>query len=238
MEFYIAGYYLIQGSQKKNWMDEQNLLPSNVWSGSRHICAKFPDAWVLGWLSSREVEAEREREDAREMMKLSLDEFSAAQKDFNELIQGSQFAFPNVFMDSDIAMKKYHQYFSLVPDLKLLGLGLPETYIESFFDKYNTNGFDAVTHNGVYIKLNQKETYKGNSLIGYDLLGYDGGDYCSFLCGSMESEIYEKYGVRYNSYGLISEYEQAEKVSQAIANGEETAEDGFWAPWLVFEIKT
>jgi hypothetical protein len=51
----------------------------------------------------------------------------------------------------------------------------------------------------------------------------------------MESEIQEKYGVQYNQYGLVTEYEPADKVVQAIRRGEEPAEEGFWASWLVFE---
>ena len=88
-----------------------------------------------------------------------------------------------------------------------------------------------------FIEAGQKEIFDGSNPMGFDLLGFDSADYCSFLCGSMGSEIHEKYGVQYNQYSFISEYEQAERVSQAIVSGEEVAEEGFWAPWLVFEIQ-
>lgn len=237
MNFYVAGYYLIQGTVKKVWMDKDKLLPEKIWSGSRHICPKFPDSWILGWLSTRKVEAKKELESAREIIKLSDDEFLASQADFNELLRRNQFGFPNVFMAPDIAIEKYHQYFSVVPDLKLLGFCLPESYFDEFNVQYDSKGFDVIKINGVYLKLSQKEIFDGSNPIGFDLLGFDGADYCSFLCGSMESEISEKYGVQYNQYGFISEYEQVERVSQAIVSGEEVAEEGFWAPWSVFEIR-
>lgn len=218
-------------------MDKDNLLPELIWSGSRHICQKFPDSWILGWTSNKEIESKRELESAREIIKLSDEEFSASQEDFNVLLEGEQFGFPNVFMKSDIAVQKYHQYFSAVPHLKLLGFALPETHYDEFIAYANPSDSKWISLNGVYLKLSQKEIYRGADSIGYDLLGFDGADYCSFLCGSMEGEIHHKYNVRFNQYGLVSEYEPAEKVSQAIASGEETAEDGFWAPWLVFEIK-
>ena len=238
MKFYVAGYYLIQGSLKQEWMDKDNLLPEKIWSGSSHICQKIPDSWVLGWTSNRgDIEVEHELERARAMTKLSLEDFSLAQKEFNELLRENQFGFPNVFMNSDVALEKYHQHFAAVPDLKLLGLGLPETYLEQFFTQYSAEEFKPFSVNGVHLKLSQKKICDAKGWIGYDLLGFDGADYCSFLCGSMESEIYEKYGVRYNEYGMIAEFDQAERVSQAIASGEQTAEEGFWAPWLVFELK-
>lgn len=237
MNFYLAGFYLIRGSPKQTGMDKDHLLPDKIWSGSRHICPKFPDSWILGWRSSNEAQAEQERETARKNMQLSVDDFGAVQKDFNELFSRDQFGFPNVFMNAEIAREKFHQYFTAVPDLKLLGLGLPESYLEGFFASWPENGFEAVERNGVYQKLSQKEICDQSSCIGYDLLGFDGADYCSFLCGSMESEIHEKYGVQYNEYGFITEFAPAERVSQAIVNGEETAEDGFWAPWLVVEVE-
>lgn len=236
MKFYVAGHYLIQGSPRQSWMDKGNLLPEKLWSGSSHICPKFPDDWILGWHSNRDTEAQRERENAREIMKISVDEFAVAQKDFNELLSKDQFGFPNVFMNRNIALEKYHQYFAAVPDLKLLGFCLPETYLVKFFVQCDAPGFEPFTRNGVYQKLKQQEILEEQP-IGYDLLGFDGADYCSFLCGSMTGEIHDKYGVQFNEFGLVSDYQQAENVSQAIWKKERTAEEGFWAPWLVFEIK-
>jgi hypothetical protein len=217
-------------------MDKSNVLPDKILSGSTHICPKFPDGWIFDWVVDET--SIREREYAKGIAGLSPSEFSTAQKDFEELLQKNRFGFPNVFMDSNIALEKYNQYFHSVPDLKILGFGLPESYIDNFFAEHDSDGFEPIRRNGVYVKLSQKEIYDGNVSIGYDLLCFTGADYCSFLCGSMESEIHDKYGVQYNQYGLISDYEPAEKVSQAIVRGDEVAEEGFWAPWLVFEIQT
>lgn len=234
MEFYVAGYYLIQASNKKDWMDRDNLLPEKILSGSRHICPKIPDAWIFNWVS--DSESVEDLKYARTQLNLSDYEFSNVQRDFDELFNSDQYGFPNVFMNAEIAHESYKKYFYSVPNLKLLGLAIPETLFDNFVNAYKSDGFMYSRKNGVYKKILQKEKCI-YSPIGFDLLGWSGADYCSFLCGSMESEIHDKYGVQYNQFGLISEYDQAERVSQAIASGEETAEDGFWAPWLVFEIK-
>jgi hypothetical protein len=237
MNFHVVGYYLIQGLVKESWMDKDGLLPERIWSGSNHICPKFPDAWIFDWVNDRgSIE---DRKYAKTQMNLSKDGYFAAQRDFDELFGNEQFGFPNVFMDSSIAVEKCYQYFGRVSNLKTLGLGLPETYFERFMVHYSPDFGEPIRRNGAYMKLSQKETYHGHyPVIGYDLLGFDGADFCSFVCGSMESEMFEKYGVRFNQLGLISEYEYAERVSQAITNGEQIVEDGFWAPWLVFEIPT
>ena len=238
MKFYVAGYYLIQGvqaSSKPDWMDKKNMLPDKIWSGSRHICPKLPDAWIFEWVTDNTSGPEWQR--AKEKLKFSPSEFSAMQKDFEDLFKKDQFGFPNVFMNPNIASEMYHRYFHKVPDLKLLGLGLPEMDLDTFFEEYGKPGSELLANNGVYKKLEQEETVSTNlSEIGFDLLCFTGADYCSFLCGSMESEIHEKYGVQYNQYGLVSEYKPADRVVQAIRRGAKTAEEGFWASWLVFEI--
>lgn len=236
MIFYTCGYFLIQASSKLAWTDKNGLLPDRLWSGSRHICNKYPDSWILGWPSNQGAEYDKkERDFARESMKVSESKFVEAQNDFNHLYESQQFGFPNVFMNSELALEKYHQYFYSVLDLKLLGLALPETYFEGFFAQFDSTGFQPTTHNGIYLKLRQKEIYKDGNVLGYDLLGFDGGEFCSFLCDSLEIKMHQEYGVQYNQYGFISEYSQAEKVSQAIARRDEVVEGGFWSPWLVFE---
>lgn len=235
MKFCVAGYYLVQGSSKPDWMDKKNIMPDKIWSGSRHICPKLPDAWIFDWVTENTLGQERDR--AIEKLQFSPAEFSAMQKDFQDLFKNDQFGFPNVFMNSNIALEMYYKYFHKVPDLKLLGLGLPETALDLFFEEYEKPGFELVSNNGVYRKLEQEQAVNANVLeIGYDLLCFTAADYCSFLCGSMESEIQDKYGVQYNQYGWVSEYKPADRVVQAIRRGEEQAEEGFWASWLAFEI--
>lgn len=238
MNFYVAGYYLIQGcSKKQDWMDRDNLLPEKIWSGSRHICSKYPDSWIFGWVTNRGIGAEQELKNVRETIKLSDKEFLAGQEDFNGLFQKDLFGFPNVFFTPELAREKYHQYFSSVAAIKLLGFALSDTYYDSFFEQYNSKDFEPITNSGVYQKLKSKELFnKDHSHIGFDLLCFNGSDYCSFLCGSMESELHEKYDIQYNQFGFISEFNKAENVSEAIRRGELPAEEGFWAPWLVFEI--
>jgi hypothetical protein len=231
MEFYVAGYYLMQTARKQDWMDKDNLLPEKIWSGSRHICPKIPDAWIFDWVNDSESIVNLKY--ARTQWNLSDDEFSVAQQEFDELLRLHDYEFPNVFMHHEVAAQALYKYFSSVPDLKLIGLAIPKSYVEDFIDRYRNRKY--INENGVYKKIIQKEVCN-YSPVGFDLLGWDGADYCSFLCSSMEGEIYRKYGVKYNSLGLISEYQQAERVSQAIINRDEIVEDGFWAPWLVFEI--
>jgi len=232
MKFYVAGYYGIQGSLKQSWMDTENLLPEKIWSGSSHICPKFPDAWIFDWVTDNSSE---ERKSAKMALNLSLDQFSAAQREFEQLFASDQFGFPNVFMNSIVAAEQLRKYFYNLPDLKLLGIAMPETYFKEFLDAYSGDESMYYRRNGVYKKIIQKEVCQSPA-IGYDLLAWTGADYCSFLCNSLEDEIHQKHGVQYNDYGLVSTYEQAHRVSQAIGNLEINAEEGFWAPWLVFEI--
>ncbi len=139
--------------------------------------------------------------------------FLAAQKDFSELFRMDRFGFPNVFMDSNAVVEKYHQYFHTIPNLKIIGLALPETYMEDFFEHYDLRSVKPFRPNGVSLKLNQEEEAdKDNTSMGFDLLCFTGADYCSFLCSQLENKMHDQYGVQYNEYGLISDFETVERI--------------------------
>jgi len=152
------------------------------------------------------------------------------------LLAQNKFGFPNVWMSPDLAIEQYRILFHSIPDVKLLGLALPETYWDEFMKQYNSAGFEAITRNGVYKKLSQREYYLEGKQIGYDVLGFEGADFCSLLCSGSERDAYYPYGARYNQFGFITEYEPAARISEAISQNVIQLEDGFWCPWLVIEL--
>ena len=236
MEFFVSGYYLVQASRKdKPWMDKDGLLPAKIWSGSSHICAKYPDAWILKWVSG--YGKEDKREEAKKSMDLSAAEFTHAQDKFDELLAQEKFGFPNVYVNRELALESFHQFFRSMPDLKLLGLGLPESRWEEFMTQYDSEGFEPITRNGVYKKLLEREYVSNGHILGYDALGFEGADFCSLLCSGSERDAHYEYGATYNEFGLITEFEPAEQVSEAFSQNKIRLHDGFWCPWLVFELE-
>ncbi len=230
MNFIVGGYFLVQGAQRQEWMDK-NLIPPIFWTVSRHICETFPDAWVLPWGTDA-----RSRRPAyyRGLLKLSQNEFRALQAEFDELLSQDQFGFPNVLFSVEQAREFYSQYLQHLPNIKLLSIALPEVYWEEFVDKFTPP--KNMGESGVRAKLRSRETIGADATLrGFEVFGFEWGDFCSFVCNSLETDYAQVLKVDLNRNGLLNTYEDAVKAAEYTMLDRVGAEPLFWRPWLVSE---
>jgi hypothetical protein len=226
--YIIAGHYLILAALIQNWK-RRKILPPKIWSISRCISPKLPDSWVFTWTTDEG--SRQERQIVNEILQMSDSEFLAFQKHFDRLFDEGLFGFPNVFMDLNIAKRMYSQYFQRIHNIKLITIGLPGSLREEFLESFKMPGY---SENGVYIKINAGEPLRAyEKILGYDVAGYDGADFRSFLCNGFEQELYENLRISINQYGLISSVHEAEAAASYIRKTR--AADEFWCPWLVVE---
>ena len=230
-EFIVGGYYFVQGSGLKPWMNSK-LLPSFIWSASGCLCEKIPDNWILPWLAKPDPYEERRR--YQNALGLNDDEFKDLQKQFDNLFRLGEFGYPNVFMRSAVAEDFYARYFHKLPNLKLISISLPKAEVTNFVEENKPS--QGVGENGITIKLRQyQKLEEGGVNLGFEVLGYDYSDFHSLICCSMEEEINLKYRIDFNQYGLIDRFEDAISIVRDIREGVLAAEEGDWAPWLVSE---
>jgi len=231
MEFIVGGYYLVKGAKLQKWMNTK-LLPPVIWSASRCICEKVPDAWIFSWTENPNPREERRK--YQQDLGLTNAQFLELQKLFDTLLDQNEFGYPNVYMSYRLALDFYSQFFRRIPDLKLISIALPKVDVQGFIDKHEPR--ENIAENGVRKKLRQFQRLESDAFpIGYDVIGYDYADFHSLICGSMEQEIYSKYGVRFNSYGLIDSFEDTISIIRDIRSGALMAEEGYWASWLIAE---
>lgn len=234
MEFIVGGYYLIQGAPTQKWMNAE-LLPPILWSASRCICEKVPDAWIFPWTTKPDPQIERDT--YQEALGLNDIEFIGLQKLFDTHLRENDFGYPNVFMGYQLAQRAYSQFFYQLPNLKLVSIALPENEVQNFIDAFKQQG--NVAENGVPKKLRQYQKLDLQATpIGYEVIGFDGADFHSLICSSMEEEVNSEYGVNFNRYGLMSKFEEVAHIVQDIRSGSLVVEEGYWAPWLISEYPT
>jgi hypothetical protein len=215
----------------KKWMNAK-LLPPVIWSASRCICEKMPDAWVFAWTANPDPSEERKK--YQRDLGLNNTQFLELQNLFDTLLRENEFGYPNVFMSLRAAYQAYFKYFKTIPNLKLISIALPECDVEDFINRYDPQGKYA--ENGVRKKLRQFQKAESNGLtLGYDVIGYDGSDFHSLLCGYMEQLILSQYSVRFNPYGFIDSFDDATSIIRDIRSCKLGVEDGFWASWLITE---
>jgi hypothetical protein len=234
MDFIVGGYYLIQGAPLQKWMNAE-LLPPIIWTASRCICDKVPDAWVFPWTTKPDPQIERRI--YQEALGLNDDEFVRLQKLFDKHLRENEFGYPNVFMSYPFAQLAYSQYFYRLPNLKLVSIALPENEVQNFIDKFEPHG--NIAENGVPKKLRQYQRLESTAMtIGYEVIGYDGADFHSLICSFLEEEVNSKYGAHFNRYGLMGKIEVAARIVQDIRSGCFVVEEGYWASWLISEYPT
>ena len=231
MEFIVGGYYLIQGTEPKEWMNEK-FFPPLVWSASHHICESYPDSWIFTWTSDEGSAKERERN--QEILKLDNDAFHSLQLEYDNLFNKAEFGFPNVFYNPALARNFYSKYLSNLSNIKLLSIALADEYWEQFIQE-TIPGKNMGEH-GIRTKLRASQSVEPEAMFrGFEVLGYDHGQFCSYICNSLQDDYSKKFGISLNKNGFIENYNDARKATEYTMSDEAKAEPYLWFPWLISE---
>jgi len=210
MEFIVGGYYLIQATESKKWMNEK-FFPPLIWSASHHICEIYPDSWILPWVSDDNSSKERERN--QEILKLGDDAFHAVQLEFNDLFNKDEFGFPNLFLSLAVARDFHRRYLKHLSNIKLLSIALADEYWEQFIQETVTG--KKMGEHGIRTKLRARRSVEPEAVFkGFEVLGYNYGQFCSYICNSLQDDYSKKFGVSLNKDGLIDNYNDARKAAE------------------------
>lgn len=227
MDFYVGGYYLVQGHEMPTWMREDQ-LPVKLWTVSPCICEIYPDSWVFSWSSSSSDNYQRD-------LRLDNEGMNSLQALADKLMSQEELGWPNVFLDIVVARNFYHQYLKHIPDIKLLSIALSEPYLSEFVEE-NRPG-PNMGEGGVYKKLLQRHLRDNNAIVrGFEVLGDEyGGQFHSFICNSLQTDYSEELNIALNQNGMIDNYEDAIRAAEYTNLDEVGAEPSLWQPWLILE---
>ncbi len=220
--FLSAGFYLIKENDRKEYQNKE-FVPEKIISLSNCICDTFPNIWAYQWdnnaIKEVEIIALKYGIDTEIMTKLKEEIYRESDKSIG---------WPNVFYDKKTAIEFYKKFFTKIPDIKLIEVGIEEKYSQKLPKESESNG--------IINKLREKSKVLPNGkIIGYDVVGYAYGFSCSFLCNGLEKDYKEKFNIILNEIGLFSNYEDAEKVAEYNLRDDVGAEPILWLPWAVIE---
>jgi hypothetical protein len=230
MDFFVGGYFLVQGVQAADWMNKA-LLPAKFWTVSNCICTIYPDAWIYSWTTKSPVN----EKDYHQILKLDDETFTSLQAWADEMFNKDELGWPNVFLKKETARQFYVQYLKHIPDIKLLSIALSEDYWNEFIEENKPD--EGMGEGGVYRKLLQKQLLDRDAITrGFEILGDEwGGQFHSFVCNHLEKEYEERLHITFNQYGLIDLYEDAIRAANHTNLDEVQAEPVLWQPWLISE---
>ncbi len=99
-----------------------------------------------------------------------------------------------------------------------MGVGLHEKQAERDWSEKSV----AISDYGVEKFIDEKlRLESGGTALGFEVIGFGYGLECTWLCSGLEREMFCKFDIRPNEYGLIDTYAQAQKVHDWILEDEQ-----------------
>jgi len=224
IKFYSAGFYLIEETTRYNSLDK-NILPLKIYSFSNCICKTFPGSWAYQWNSKLINEAKLISQEYN----INENTIENLKKEINNIFE-IKIGWPGVFFNKNTARDFYRNYFSNIKNIKLLEVGIEQDNWNDILIIFEND------KNGLIMKLKEKvEIDNTGEIIGYDVVGYDCGLACSFLCNGLENDYINKFGFKLNKYGLFDDYTKAITASDYNMRDDVPCEPVLWKPWIVCE---
>jgi hypothetical protein len=151
------------------------------------------------------------------------------------------FGWPGVFYTVAAALDARRRFFDSVSRLKVIGLGLPRSWLEDFVleatPSPSPDGFAPVGESGFLRMARRAEPLAtGYHPLGFELLNLEMGHLVhSWLCNGLEVHCSEALGIVPGPTGLIDTYEEAERCLSEINKDDVGREPGLWLPWWLVE---
>ncbi len=227
----VCGGYFLTHSVTRPPHVAAELMPPDIVSLSECIGDFIPNVWAVDWTNASAEER------ALEAGKFGITE--AALPEIvawtTEQVNAGTLGWPCVFFSTGEARSFAQRFLQTSSNLRMLGIGLPEELVSEFFTSNRPE--PSTEAPGIYKAIGRvAEIEAGGKELGWDLLCYNHGGYCSWLCNGLERDVAKDCGVKPNPAGFISSVADALKAAEYCAREDVGAEPGFWAPWLVVEF--
>ncbi|MCS5711455.1 hypothetical protein [Candidatus Berkiella aquae] len=241
MDFYIGGYFIVQGSTPSHLANpsmrlDEAMLPLRIWSLSNCICHIHPIVECLSWVNDNDKPNKLER--YQKALKLTSSELKQFMTECDDLFKQNKLGWQEMFFEPEPAMTFAKKYLSWVPDIKILQIATTAEYRDIILESENPSN-QAVGLTGVYECLQAgKISNHLDHFRGFEILGFETGVFHSFYCDNFHVEISKSLNIQLNQYGLISDLTDAIKANDYIDDPEHGAESAYWLPWAITEITT
>ena len=224
---YVAGPYLL--------VKPGDRLPADALSVSSCLADAVPDSWAIEW--AKVEDAERVERAAR--VGISSGVLPKVIEWATEHFDGGGFAWPNVFLDLEVA-REFQRRF-LTGSIRLLQISLPQNLVESFLSMAGPPpqqpGYAPVGATGVYEALSARNPLTDRSGVrGFEVLGYDSaGRFESFRGNGLETELQHVFNIQFNQWGLIEDEATALQCAEYANDPQVSTCATVWHPWLIVE---
>lgn len=206
------------------------LISPVIVSASECICPQLPGPYAISWssTSAKQRGSDFEEIGVRTEQRQSALEWATSALD-------TEFSWPGVFLTLAAARNALSRFFAAEPDMRLIGLGLPDAVAEEFITEATpppTAGSAPESVSGYLAVANRGDVLPpGGVHLGYELLDLEYGQLAhSWLCNGLEQHCANALAVTPGPHGLIESLDDALRCGIEINRDEVGAEPGYWLP--------
>lgn len=230
MKFISGGYYLISSLERPDYMDKE-VIPNVIFSASECLCDFHPSINIL-WGKSK-----NEKEKYAEKLKISQSTYQDIEDWVGDMFEKEVFVYPQLFTTVDLAKEFYNKFLNHLNDIQIIGIGLPEEYVDEFIKYESTLNKTRKEREGIenLVLHNVEVENKAAKIIGYEVLGFEFGTFHSYLCNGLEKDFKKHFTFVLNENGLIPTLEESARYCVYSNNEDVGTEPVLWLPWAIFK---
>lgn len=223
MNYYLGGYY---------WISLCKHNGADLYTASDCINNSMMGYWAYPWGQDEDA-----LKSAYHDINVESNELKRLRQWVDEKLEQQHLGWISIFYDVNTAKSYEATFLAHIPDKVLLALYFPDGEASDFLEEFSPRDTD-MGGIGLYEQLSRKikeEPLANEQTLGFDLIGIEmGGDFHSFHCHSIAGDLFEKFGLHLNSYGLIDHIPDPDALSRYL-NDEETGLEP--VPWFIVKVK-
>jgi hypothetical protein len=226
-EYIGVGYFITRVIQRPQGMSA-NLLPERIVTVSRCLVEMLPGAWALRWTGY----SDRDRMECAAKFGMSAWDAQRFIGWATDKFDSEEIGWPGVFVSPKLGAEAVRTFVGSRDDVIIVGMGLHNSLVKSLVSFAVPSSQEGAT--GIYSGALKSEPLEaGGKALGFEVLGYDHGDFHSWLCNYLPDPTDSELGIKPGAFGLIEQFEDAKTVADYAGRDDVGAEPGIWLPWLL-----
>ncbi|WP_162428762.1 hypothetical protein [Pontibacter pudoricolor] len=230
MKYYLGAYYFIK-LHKANY---GSIKDTKIYTCSTCINDSYFDSWSITWSAINNSDSLKE---AKKDFNLTDSQITDIQTWADQKFEEKKIGWINTFSDYHVLSEYKSKFFSNAQDYLFLSINFPETEKNDLLEEFSIKekGIGSI---GLWDNLNRnipEVTDESEVEIGFDLIGIElGGDFHTFHCHDLASELIQKFNIEINQYGLIASEDNWEQMVEYMNDEENGFEP---VPWFFVKVK-
>lgn len=226
-KYYLGGYYLIKLKPINFGPDKGSL----IYTCSECINDHLLDVWSYKWNRVKD----KSLVEAKKKFKIPESQVGEIKDWVDKKRTEKKIGWVNVFFDLETVLEYKSKFFSHLSDVKLFALYFEENDRIDFLKEFKPPPENTADIGLRLTLLKELEEQENEEFLGFDYIAIEiDGGFHTFHCNINGKELFDKFGIATNQYGLLDNKTNAKNVLEFLNDEENGCEP---LPWFIVKTK-